>query len=1097
VQDAQARACACSRTAAARAGAEQRNQEQRERREISIHEDELETLNRHDRAATTGAVGSEKRDSSHHSLAAEAPEALPPVKRRDQCPFFTPGASNRSAFCNVPPLVSVSVDWKALLNEAKQQCPVGLWSKGVAIAREGGVSGLKHDDAVWSFRVRATGKQVAPTVELYPGDKDWDCDCESSFDACEHVAAAVTAMAQSAKLGLFKGPKADVRVRYDFVRASDGTTLQRSLVCDGKKPLPIERTLDEISQTRREKLNFTPTHSDLAVDRLLRHRSQRTLTADRALSLLRALTSAAEVRLEGEPVEVSTDPVLPVARIIDARASAADVVVLIVEPGPEGGEFVAPGIAHCNKMLRPFGAQKRFGSSWEKLPIRRGFKETALGDLVAKIIPELEDHVEVDIDTDRLPEETTQEVDPWLHFHIDFKGGAIEVIPLLVYGEPPTARIDGRRLVHLQGPVPIRREALEQELMFRLRDDLNLVPGRRVEFTSKDAARFMTKLEKFRDGRPESAQKNFTRGGKRQTIQPTLKVKGDEFDVVFETSDGDKKKGVATADAVLSAWQDGLAMVPLRDGTFAALPESWLVEHGHLVRDLLAARKQNAGKVPKAALGLLGELCDAMDVTQPSELTSLRKVLGQLADAAETPVSAEHGRQFCPDLQGELRDYQVQGVAWLTQLRDAGLGAILADDMGLGKTLQAICVFRGRTLVVCPRSVIHNWAQELERFRPSLSVSLYHGPRRALNEKADVTLTTYATLRNDINTFVKADWDIIVFDEAQAIKNPGSGVARSAYRLNAGFKLCLSGTPIENRLDELWSQMHFANRGLLGGRRDFVETYEKPLLAGEEEPALRLRQRIRPFIMRRLKSEVATELPPRSEMTLFCELDDEERAIYDSVRMASRSEVAKKMAEGGNALAALEALLRLRQAACHPALLPNREAASSAKMEVLRNALEDAVADGHKALVFSQWTSLLDLVEPHLESANIAFNRLDGSTRDRASVVNTFQDPDGPPVMLLSLKAGGTGLNLTAADHVFLLDPWWNPAVEDQAADRAHRIGQERPVMIYRLVAKDTVEERVFQLQQRKRRLADVALSGGGVTAAAPITREEILDLLN
>ncbi|TFH28889.1 MAG: DEAD/DEAH box helicase, partial [Myxococcales bacterium] len=444
---------------------------------------------------------------------------------------------------------------------------------------------------------------------------------------------------------------------------------------------------------------------------------------------------------------------------------------------------------------------------------------------------------------------------------------------------------------------------------------------------------------------------------------------------------------------------------------------------------------------------------------------------------------------------GELRAYQGAGASWLARLRDAGLGAVLADDMGLGKTVQALAVFKGRTLVVCPRSVIFNWIHEIERFRPDLGVLLYHGPDRALRP-ADITLTTYATLRLDAEVLCDVDWDAVVLDEAQAIKNPDIQVARAAYELQAKFRLSLSGTPIENRLDELWSQMHFVNRGLLGGRRDFAERYERPMLAGDAAATERLQRRIRPFVLRRLKKEVATELPPRTDSVLICELDDEERKLYDALRLAARAEVVKQIEGGASVMAALEALLRLRQAACHPGLLPGKSASTSSKVEALIEALDDAVADGHKALVFSQWTSLLDLVEPHLEAHQIDYLRLDGSTRDRGAVVGAFQDEAGPPVLLISLKAGGTGLNLTAADHVFLLDPWWNPAVEEQAADRAHRIGQDRPVMVYRLVAKDTVEERVLDLQQRKRAIADTALSTGAQALDSGITRDDILDLL-
>ena len=260
--------------------------------------------------------------------------------------------------------------------------------------------------------------------------------------------------------------------------------------------------------------------------------------------------------------------------------------------------------------------------------------------------------------------------------------------------------------------------------------------------------------------------------------------------------------------------------------------------------------------------------------------------------------------------------------------------------------------------------------------------------------------------------------------------------------------------------------------------------------------AARLRQRIRPFLLRRLKADVAPELPPLSEIVLDCELSPEERAVYDSVRAATVREVVERLRGGGNVMAALEALLRLRQAACHASLVPGQEgvAATSSKLETLFARLEEAVADGHKALVFSQWTSLLDLVEPGLRARAIAFARLDGSTRDRGAVVERFQGEDGPPLMLLSLRAGGTGLNLTAADHVFLLDPWWNPAVEAQAADRAHRIGQDRPVVLHRLIARNTVEEGILALHARKRALANAALEDGD--GASRLTRDELVELL-
>jgi SNF2 family DNA or RNA helicase len=493
--------------------------------------------------------------------------------------------------------------------------------------------------------------------------------------------------------------------------------------------------------------------------------------------------------------------------------------------------------------------------------------------------------------------------------------------------------------------------------------------------------------------------------------------------------------------------------------------------------------------LPAFAFGDLAALCEATGAELPQGYAELEALARDFAGIPDAELPA--------DLTAELRHYQRDGVSWLGFLRDAKLGALLADDMGLGKTLQALCAIRGRTLVVAPRSVLHNWESEAARFRAGLTVHTYHGPDRTLDDDADLTLTTYAVLRLDGELLTGRAWDTVVLDESQAIKNPDSQVSRIAHRLQAGFRIALTGTPVENRLDDLWSQFQFLNAGLLGGRQSFTERYVKPIANGDAEAAARLRLRLRPFVLRRHKRDVAPELPPRTELVLSCELDETERSVYDAVRAATRDEVVGKLDEGASTFAILEALLRLRQAACHPALVPGQAdlaGSASSKVQLLVDTLDEAVAEGHKALVFSQWTSLLDEVEPHLRNAALGFVRLDGSTRDRKGVVDSFQQEDGPPVMLLSLKAGGTGLNLTAADHVFLLDPWWNPAVEDQAADRAHRIGQEKPVFVHRLIAEDTVEERILALQARKRELAETAV--GDRSTATSITREDLLALV-
>ena len=446
--------------------------------------------------------------------------------------------------------------------------------------------------------------------------------------------------------------------------------------------------------------------------------------------------------------------------------------------------------------------------------------------------------------------------------------------------------------------------------------------------------------------------------------------------------------------------------------------------------------------------------------------------------------------------RGELRAYQREGLAWLRFLRDHGLHGVLADEMGLGKTVQALAVLTddarvvdgGRpSLVVAPRSVLHNWREEANRFAPGLHVEVWHGGGRdpARLEAADLVVTTYALLRRDRAVLTQIRWNWAILDEAQHIKNPRSQAARAARALKADHRLALSGTPLENDLLELWSLFAFLMPGYLGRRTHFHGRYGHGRAPGLAE----LGQRIRPFLLRRRKAEVAPELPERTEMTLTIPLSVAERRLYDRVRKTvwtSLSDQDSSVRQRQRMF--LDGLMRLRQACCHPGLLPFPEAqrvTRSSKVDTLVERLRAVIEAGSRCLVFSQWVQLLDRVAERLTAEDIGFVRLQGNTRDRAGVVATFQSPAGPPVFLISTKAGGTGLNLTAADVVFHLDPWWNPQVEDQATGRAHRIGQTRPVTVVRLVAENTVEDRVLSLQQKKRGLFTQTVERGGVDVSA------------
>ncbi|MGH9459171.1 MAG: SNF2-related protein [Thermoanaerobaculia bacterium] len=434
---------------------------------------------------------------------------------------------------------------------------------------------------------------------------------------------------------------------------------------------------------------------------------------------------------------------------------------------------------------------------------------------------------------------------------------------------------------------------------------------------------------------------------------------------------------------------------------------------------------------------------------------------------------------------GTLRAYQREGLGWLEHLRGLGIGGCLADDMGLGKTVQVLALFasldRDRpSLVVAPRSLLFNWKEEAARFVPGLNVVEHHGADRSVDDLANagLVLTTYGTLRADIAHLSAIDFEYVVLDEAQAIKNASSQTAKAARLLEGTHRLALSGTPIENHLGELWSLFEFLEPGMLGPSKWFRKQFAGRSVAPERLETLATA--LRPLILRRTKEQVAPELPPRVEQTLWCELDAEQAKIYEQLRLSYRASLLDKVKSEGMQSArmhVLEALLRLRQAACDPALLDPATEIEGAKLEVLLEELAEVIDSGHRALVFSQFTSFLSLAAKRLEKQRIRYAWLDGRTVDRQRVVREFQAPDGPPVFLISLKAGGTGLNLTSADYVFLLDPWWNPAVEAQAIDRTHRIGQEKPVFAYRIIARGTVEEKILELQESKRELADSILT--------------------
>jgi superfamily II DNA or RNA helicase len=556
--------------------------------------------------------------------------------------------------------------------------------------------------------------------------------------------------------------------------------------------------------------------------------------------------------------------------------------------------------------------------------------------------------------------------------------------------------------------------------------------------------------------------------------------------------------------ALLEALRRGDGFVALGDGSVGLLPEEWMQRWAPLAR-LGETEGDHLRFTPSQAVLLDAWLADEPEVTCDETFSRARERLRGFAGIA--PAAAP------PGFRGTLRPYQEAGLAWLGFLRDFGLGGCLADDMGLGKTVQVLAFLEARralrraqklppSLVVVPRSLVFNWLAEAAQFTPKLRILDHTGAGRDQEGESfagcDVVLTTYGTLRRDIAVLKETPFDVVILDEAQAIKNAGSLTAKAARLLRGGHRLALTGTPIENHLGELWSLLEFLNPGFLGASalKSRASELRNPGASTREV----LARALRPVILRRTKAQVATDLPERVEQTLICELPPKQRRLYDELRVYYRAMVDKRIGAQGLGRAkflALEALLRLRQAACHPALLDRGHADDPcAKLDLLLPTLREVLAEGHKVLVFSQFTSFLALLRRQLETAGLPYLYLDGQTRDRQARVEEFQSAGGAGLFLISLKAGGLGLNLTAADYVYLLDPWWNPAVEAQAVDRAHRIGQARTVFAYRLVARDTVEEKILELQAGKRALAD-AIIQADESLLASLSREDLALLLS
>ena len=573
--------------------------------------------------------------------------------------------------------------------------------------------------------------------------------------------------------------------------------------------------------------------------------------------------------------------------------------------------------------------------------------------------------------------------------------------------------------------------------------------------------------------------KNFRFNTARPSTEIHISNGVDWFDAKVKVVFGEQQVSI---DEIKRALVNKQQFVQLNDGTLGILPENWLKKYSLLFR--VGEGKNNALRLSKYHLSVIDELYEERNEAE---------VLIELEEKYNRLRGFNRIKEIDPPqrLAHILRPYQVAGYHWLNYLSEVGWGGILADDMGLGKTVQALSFLQFyrdthdalKAIVVCPTTLMFNWENEIKKFTPDLTYHIHHGADRSRNKEGfkghNVIITTYGTLRSDIKLLTEIHFDYVILDESQAIKNPQSKVTKAAGLLISKNRLCMSGTPLQNNTFDIYAQMNFLNPGMLGSVEYFRNEFATPIdKFGEQDRKEHLKKLLYPFILRRTKEQVAKDLPEKTETILFCEMQAEQREIYEAFRMDYRNKILGVINEQGiqkSQLTILQGLMKLRQICDSPAIMnePEKYPNHSIKLDEIAREITENISN-HKALVFSQFLGMLALIKEKLKSLDVPFEYFDGSTpaHEREKAINRFQDDDNCRAFLISLKAGGVGLNLTAADYVYIVDPWWNPAVEQQAIDRTHRIGQTKNIFAYRMICKDTIEDKILQLQEKKRSLA-------------------------
>jgi superfamily II DNA or RNA helicase len=953
--------------------------------------------------------------------------------------------------------------------------PTAVWSKGVALSRDAVVQLDRMDakDGETRLKVLVQGRAVAYLVTLFLDDQDGFCSCEEKTDFCSHVVAASIWLSKNgeavAKQNAKESPDADssrplVRLVYIWEKVGDPSNprlrLARSFEFRDGTRTPLAGSLigfvGGVRSGRIAKPLPAISPPDYQVDECLEKLRSGETPASQAFSFVHRIFKALED--SGARVELGNDVVRvaakPVTQMIVIKALKDGAVELSVQSSLAADEEFEPGIVRTGDTLRVLDSVPsvllggvRVGRAKQKWELSK------FNDYLRSAYPT--DKTKYTFMWDGLNEPEVVYPRPRIQIDVQADDSGEKVartfVARLLYGKPIDLEVfpDGKSIeAPGTGRVVVRDETRERELLMRLKDELNLTLRSPKRFEDREAIAFEQAVEKAFGAVAKSKSK-------KETLSAGLEFGWNGKEFKFSTAKGAGQVGVAS---VLEAFQSGQSFVKLEDGGFGELNEEWINAHIHELRALLwrMGSKQPLTKAHKIRFASL------------SSKTDSKKGVDEV-------VESLFGREKKPPkpypLQGiQLRPYQDAGVEWLSSWKARGLGCCLADEMGLGKTIQALAVLDGKSLLVVPKSLIGVWEQAIRLHRTDLAARVWVGSNRAPEvitkvAKNEIIILTYGVLRSDVELLRTIEWNMTIFDEAHVLRNRETLSARAAAELQSKVRIALTGTPIENRVEDWWSLQNLINPGISDTRSDVPEWSKW-------------------FVMARKKREVLKDLPEKVEELYPVVLDSKEHDLYRGLFALLSTEVLEQLgAETPVWSSVFEALLRLRQACVDPALLPagmrsdEFDRMESSRTVALMERLEEVIARGEKALVFSQWTSFLDRLELALDRRNIERLRIDGTTRDRSGVVDKFQTDATPSVLLLSLKAGGVGLTLTKANHVFLMDPWWNPQVESQAMDRAHRIGSMKTVFVTRFVSHGTIEERVVNMQESKRKLLEEALN--------------------